>query len=261
MSTLIGNPQKRASTDVTRQFPQGLDMNRSEKNFMAGDWRAADSASFRQGQPLMLNSSREIVVSDGTSILGVAAWPKMSLGQSVVVDFPVTLTGTSAISLLKPGAHAPVANIKVRNNTVANGGTAYTVTTDYTVSTSNGTITRVGGGGIASGTVVYVSYTYALIEADYLFEGKNFQNSNDWVTYQDNRIAVIEAPAKIYTTEFDQTQLYAYSGSGSTIYVNSSGQFTSDSSGNKLVGYCINVPGAQDPYLGVKLIGQVAANT
>lgn len=39
-------------------------------------------------------------------------------------------------------------------------GGGYTVTTDYTVSTVNATVTRVNGGAIADGTIVNVEYTY-----------------------------------------------------------------------------------------------------
>lgn len=44
-------------------------------------------------------------------------------------------------------------------------GSGYTLTTDYTVSTSNGTITRVGAGAIASGALVNITYEY--IPSDY----------------------------------------------------------------------------------------------
>jgi F0F1-type ATP synthase epsilon subunit len=44
-------------------------------------------------------------------------------------------------------------------------GSGYTLTTDYTVSTVNGTITRVGAGAIATGTLVNV--TYRFVPSDY----------------------------------------------------------------------------------------------
>lgn len=40
------------------------------------------------------------------------------------------------------------------------GGTGYTVTTDYTVNLTNGTVTRVNGGAIVANTLVNVEYTY-----------------------------------------------------------------------------------------------------
>lgn len=43
-------------------------------------------------------------------------------------------------------------------------GAGYTLTTDYTVSTANGTITRVGAGGIADGSVVNVTYRYVPLD-------------------------------------------------------------------------------------------------
>lgn len=44
-------------------------------------------------------------------------------------------------------------------------GSGYIVTTDYTVQTSNGTVTRVSSGGIADNTLVRVTYTY--VPSDY----------------------------------------------------------------------------------------------
>lgn len=261
MATLFSAPQKRAAFDE-KLFPSGLDRKRSDITRMKGVWRADSAASWRSGAPVMLASDNEIVLSDGTAILGVAAWPKMSLGKSLIVDVPVTLNSTTATSVLSPPAtHGPISNVSVRSAAMEDAGTLYTLTTDYTVSAGNATVARAGAGAITDGQTVYVTYTFDLVESDYEFEGKNFWNSNDWVTIQDGRIAVVEAPADIFTTEYDTRRDYTLTGATSNIYVNSSGLFTSTSGSDKLVGYCINVPSAGDPYLGIKLIGQVVANT
>lgn len=240
-------------------FPSGLDLNRSEILRAKGTWKAATSASFRAGQAVMLNASNEVIISDATAVLGIAKWSKVTLGVSVNVDEPLVMTGTTAQNLKRGN----VSNVSVRS-AVDQGGTAYTDTTHYTVNTTNGTVTRVAGGGgfITDGQTVYVTYTYSLTEADYEFEGKNFWQSNDWVTVQDGRITVIEAPADIFTTEYDTSRTYALTGAaGSTLYINSSGIFTNSSSGAKLVGHVIQLPSAGDPYLGVRFIGQIVANT
>lgn len=75
------------------------------------------------------------------------------------------LSGTSAVPL--PGLPTDsglVAVTAVKNaldpSQGASNGSGYTVTTDYTVSTTNGTITRVSGGSIADNTLVNVTYEY-----------------------------------------------------------------------------------------------------
>ena len=107
------------------------------------------------------------------------------------------------------------------------------------------------------------SYRYSLVEADYEFEGKNFWNSNDSVTIQDGRVAVALAPALIFTTEFetDVAEPYATTGLGSNIYINSSGLFTTTVGSNKLVGHVIQVPTADQPFLGFQFHNTVTANT
>lgn len=259
MSTLFSTPQKRAAFD-TRVHAQGLDKNRCDTTRMKGIWRASDAAQFRQGAPVMLDSTGQVVLADGTkSVLGAAAWGKVSLGQSAVIDYPVTLPGTTTVSVLSGVSHAPIANVKV---SATAGGAPIAATSNYTLSTANATLTRIGGA-ISDGQTVYVSYTYELVESDYLFEGKNFWASNDYVTIQDNRIAVIEAPADIFTMEYDPaaTVPYALTGAGSNIYVTSAGVFSTASAGSAHhVGYCINVPTNADPYLGIRFIGQTGAN-
>lgn len=80
------------------------------------------------------------------------------------------LTGTTPIPLPGLPTGATISSVDFVKDAVdptkgqANGS-GYTLTTDYTVSTVNGTITRVGAGGIADGTVVNVVYKY--VPADY----------------------------------------------------------------------------------------------
>lgn len=257
MGTLIGNPAKRASFQQ-QLFPAGMDLNRSEIHRALGVWKANSGTSFRAGSPVMLNSSGEVVLSDATSVLGVAKWDKITTKRTVVSDFPVVFGTSGATKNLKPNIVS--GSLQVRS-AVEGGGSAFTVTTDYTVNLVNGTITHVGGGGITATNTVYVTYARSLTEDELQLEGKNFWQSLDYVTIQDGRIAIIEAPAQIFTTEWDTAQVYALAGSNSNVYVNSSGLFTSVSSGAKLVGRCINVPSASDPFLGIDFFGQVVANT
>lgn len=242
----------------TQLYPAGLDLNRSDINRALGVWKAASGATFRAGSPVMLNSSGEVVLSDGTAILGIAKWDKMTLGKSVIVDEVVNFGTSDATVTLK---HPNISNVQVRSAT-GFGGTLYTITTDYTLNTTNGTITHVeSGGNIDETEPVYVTYTWDLVAADYDFQGRNFWNQLDYVTVQDGRIAVIQPPGQIFTTEYDTDQAYALTGANSNIYVNSAGQFTSVVGSNKLVGYVIHVPSAGDPFLGFEFKGTVTANT
>lgn len=80
-----------------------------------------------------------------------------------------TITGTSAIplpGLPVGGAVTAVDTVKDANDPSKGqtSGVGYTVTTDYTVSTANGTITRVGGGAIVDGTLINVTYRYVPID-------------------------------------------------------------------------------------------------
>jgi hypothetical protein len=81
-----------------------------------------------------------------------------------------TLSGTSATPLpgLPVGAKlSSVTAVKdaLNPNKGAADGSGYTLTTDYTISTVNGTITRVGAGAIPSGALVNVTYQY--VTSDY----------------------------------------------------------------------------------------------
>lgn len=260
MGSLIGNPAKRASFS-TQLYPTGIDLTKSELPRVLGVWKAASGTTFRAGQAVMLNSNGEVVVSDGTSILGIAKWDKVTLGRSLEIDEEVTFGVSDASKSLKR-SNLVSGSVVVRS-AVEGGGTTYTVTTDYTIDLNSGVITHVEtGGAIDEANPVYVSYAWSFTEEDYEFQGKNFWQSADYVTIQDGHVAVIQNPAQIFTAEFDQSQAYALSGANSNIYINANGNFTSSSAGSaKLVGKCINVPSASDPALGVDFHGQVVAST
>lgn len=77
----------------------------------------------------------------------------------------LTLTGTAAIPLPnipQDATLSAVLTVKDANDPSkgAADGSGYVVTTDYTVQSGGKTVTRVGAGGIADGTVVNVTYTY-----------------------------------------------------------------------------------------------------
>lgn len=259
MGTLIGNPQARASFQQ-QLFPAGLDLSRSEIHRALGVWRANAGTSFRAGSPVMLNSVGEVVLADNTALLGIAKWDKITQKRTLVVDLPVVFGVAGATKNLKPNITA-AADVRV-SSAVQGGGTTYTLTTDYTLVTSNGTITQVALGSIDPTLPVYVTFSRNLTEQDLLDEGHNFWQSLDYVTIQDLRITVIEAPAQVFTTEYDTKQNYTLTGAASNVYVNAAGLFTSSSSGSaRLCGTVISIPTAGDPFLGIDFRGSSLVNS
>lgn len=259
------NSGTRLSAFSNQLFPAGIDLNRSRITVADGTWVAASAAAFRAGSPVMLDSNGAVVIADGTKrVLGVAKWPKVTLGTAVVVDEEVNFGSAGATATL---AHPNISNIAVRS-AINGGGTQYTDTVidtgdDYTVNLTNGTILHIAAlsnGDIDPTLPVYVSYTWSLTASDYQFEGLNFWNSNDYWTIQGGFGCVIEAPSKLYVTEYDTRQVYSLTAATSNIYVNSSGLFTTVIGSNLLVGKCISVPSAEDPFLGINFHGQVTAN-
>lgn len=250
MGTLFSNSAKRAAFR-NQVHPAGLDRLRSQIDRNVGVEKAASSTSFRAGSPLMFNTSRELVLADASGVYGIAMANKISLGRSIVIDEEVNFgTADATVDL----AHANVGSVVVRS-AVEGGGTTYTVTTDYTVNSTNGTVTHVNAGSIDEAEPVYVSYSWSLTEDDYKFEGKNFWNQMDDVTIQDGRIAVVLPPAQIFTTEFAPNVVYSLSGANSNVYINASGLFTSASGSARLVGAVISVPTNDDPFLGIEFRG------
>lgn len=115
----------------------------------------------------------EIVTPQISSLLAAPALVCLvgpSQGYQTRTD-QFVISGTSAIPLpgLPSGAVLYDATVSVKNalnpSAGATDGSGYTVTTDFTISTVNGTITRVGAGTIPDNTLVNVTYRYVV--ADY----------------------------------------------------------------------------------------------
>jgi hypothetical protein len=202
----------------------------------------------------MRNAAGLIVPSDATDVLGVAKWNKATSLVGVKVDEAIVLVGTTASNL----SRANVSNVRVA--ALANyAGAAWTITTDYTLSTVNGTVTRNGGGSIASGATVYVTYTFAITSQElYQQHGTNFWNNVDDVSQADNRVTVITDSEMLFTTQYDSLRTYALTGTTSNLYADTNGLFSNDATLNasspKFVGRVFQLPTAADPYMGVRLL-------
>lgn len=242
-------------------FATGLDLGRCQIREALGVFVADPAATFQAGMLVSKNSSGLVVVSPGTDFLGVAKWNKATSLLGVKVDEAIVLTGTTASNL----SRANVSNVRVASAT-GYSGTTYTVTTDYTVNATNGTVTRNGAGAITSGATVYVSYTFAITSQEVTQQqGTNFWNNLDEVSQADNRVTVITDAELLFTTQYDSSRTYALTGANSNLYAATGGGvqglFTNDTSGSaKFVGRVIQLPSASDPYMGVRLIkGSIAA--
>jgi hypothetical protein len=90
------------------------------------------------------------------------------------------LNGTSPVILpgLALNSLQSVASVKDALNPSkgATDGSGYVVTTDYTISTANGTITRVAAGGMSDGTLINVTYTF--VAPDYYLPVRMFDQGS-----------------------------------------------------------------------------------
>lgn len=248
---------------LNRIFPEGLDLGRCQITQALGVYVADPTNTFRAGMVVMRNAAGLVVPSDGSDVLGIAKWNHATTLMSAVVDEAVVVTGVVASNL----RHPMVGNVRVAT-AVKGGGTVYVEDTDYTVNTTNGTITRIVGHMAPDPTTVYVTYTWQITEADLVqMQGKNFWNTNDEVSQNESRITVITDAELIYTTQYDTGKVYTLSGANSNLYAalpgtplpGKSGLITSDSASAKYVGRVFQVPTAADPFLGLKLIKQQPA--
>jgi len=232
-------------------FPKGLDLRRSVINTDLGTYKAAAAAVLRAGQFVAPDANGEIIGSIGADTIGVSKWNKQQFGISVNVDEVKVLPGTTVINLTRPN----VSNVSVRSLPDM-AGTLYTGSgTDYTIVAGAGTIVRVGGGAIADGATVYVTYTYALTDADFEFDGRDFRNqSNNDVLGQENMLAVVTDWSQLYSMEWDSGVNYANVGATSRLFVSAEGKATS-AAGTDFAGKVKSIPNAEDPFLGMILHG------
>jgi len=282
MTTL---PNGRLDSFKNRVWNTGLDRDRCRIVREPGVFKVAANASFREGQPLMLDSSGLVVAHDGATansrlsspLLGVAKANCMNLGRAVINE-TLTFTAAGQTRNLRRAVLAAgqiTARTGATQHSVATAGAA---NVDFIVDYANGTLQHNSAPGESDVTVfpavVEVQYVIELTASDYEFEGRNFFNQLNDVVTQDNMVTVIQAPSVVYTTEYvnplgtlaanPPPVVFTAAGGawavGHAVGIATSGLFTnlgphSGATAGLVVGYCVSPPTASDPWLGIELLG------
>lgn len=238
-------------------YPRGLDLGRCVILQDIGVFRAADAADFEAGMLLDQDTDGNLIKAVSKSVLGVAKWNKTNVYTAPAVDEEISFATSGATVNLD---HSNISNFQLRD-TADFGGSAYASPADYTISAVNGTVTHAGGGSsIPLATTVYASYTYELSSRELEFQGRNFFNFTDDVSIADNRITVITDASVLFLSQYDSSRVYTLTGTPKNLYCGGvtpalAGLFTNDPSEGDFVGHVIQVPRADDPFLGVRLGG------
>jgi hypothetical protein len=166
-----------------------------------------------------------------------------------------TFSAANTINLSK-GNVLGTTFIKVTN---AAGTTIYTQGVDYTVSTTNGVVTRLAAGAIPALGAVIINYTYTLqqtqvywdnVSTQWTAAGQNYDRQPD-DTLGSGKITVAEGDAKLYTDQYDVNQTYTLN---APLYSNNLSQWTTVAGYTSVCGRVLSVPTANDPFLGVQQI-------
>jgi hypothetical protein len=219
----------------------GLDLSRTVPGKAWGVHQADEAAEFLAGQVVARDANGKIVKCTGLGAMGIAKWNKAAKLSGIAIQEAIVLTGTGAVAL----KHPVVSQVKVEKL----DGTDYALTTDYLLNATNGTVSRVGAGAIADGETVLVSYRYDVLPGTLDFEGRNFFNFIDDVSIAQNRITVIQGFSIIFSAAYDSSKDYAI---GDALTCGADGYVTKGGAGD-VVGKVIQVPTAQDPFLGYEL--------
>lgn len=225
-----------------------IDKNRSRVRFRPF-YKVEPNSTWEEGQvATLVQSGAEILVKkyealSGEKPLGIFWFPKTT-SLTRVNSEAVTLIGTTAVNLQK----ANLVSGSVRVTDVL-GTTVYTEGTDYTINYTNGTITRVGTGGIADGQTVIVRYRYNILASEQAQMPQRFERVPD-ATLGSGSITVAQGPAEIYIDQYDTSVGYTVNAS---LYANANGQVTSTAAG-PVIGKVIAPPSLGYSLLGLDLI-------
>jgi hypothetical protein len=239
-------------------FPHGLDLNRCKIHQDGGVYRINTGASIRPGMLVSRNASGLIIPATGQDVFGVAKWGTVSIGNGVNVDEAHVVAYGAAVALRRGN----VSNLIVRS-AVDQGGSEIPALNNYTLSAVNGTLTwnnpPTGTAAPANAATVYVTYTYALTQADIDVNGVKFHSNteDDVAKSSESRITVVTDWAILFTTEWDTGRTYTTTGTTSNLYCDANGRFSNNSAGGTgtFVGKVFQLPQNGDPFLGVIIGG------
>lgn len=200
-------------------------------NIITGWRNVAATANFISGYIAALDDDGNAVVASdsSTQILGLFFCHKTTSFYKPVVDESVTFEGSGTTVTL---ANANLQSGSVRVTDLS--GTAYTITTDYTVNLTNGTITHVGAGSIGATENVLVDYRY---------QDPNLAGLDQ--TLGSGRASIIEGSGEIATLVYETNAAWAIN---TDVKVSANGLPTIGGSG-QTIGFVTKVPTASDPEL------------
>lgn len=193
-------------------------------------WRdVASTAEFIAGYAATLDSDGKAAVADdsATKILGLFFCHKTTSFYRPIREEQVTFTGALSTVTLN---HANLKSSACVRVTSTDGLTVYTLTTHYTVNTTNGTITHVSG--IGNTDTVLVSYLYA---------DPNLAGLDQ--TLGSGKAAIIESNGEIGTLVYETNAAWAIN---AVVKISANGLPTVGGSG-ATIGFVTKVPSASDP--------------
>jgi len=201
-------------------------------NIITG-WRdVASAANFIAGYIATLDSDGNASVADdsSTQILGIFFCHKTTSFYRPVVDESITFTG-SASTVSLANANLQSGSIRVTDS----AGSAYTITTDFTVNTTNGTITHAGGGSSIGATETVL--------VDYRYQDPNLAGLDQ--TLGSGRASIIEGSGEIATLVYETNAAWAIN---ADVAVSANGLPTVGG-GGAVIGFVTKVPTSSDPEL------------
>jgi len=201
-------------------------------NIVTG-WRdVSSSASFIAGYAATL-SSGVVTVADNTAsqkIIGLFNCHKTTSFYRPIINESGTFTGAGTTITLD---HANLQSGSVRVTNSA-GTTTYTLTTDYTVNTTNGIITQTSTGSIGTTDTVLIDYRY---------QDPNLSGMDQ--TLGSGKAAIIEGVGEIATLVYETDAAWA---ENADVTVSANGLPTIGGTGT-VIGFVTKVPSADDPEL------------
>jgi len=221
---------------------EGLDITRCILGRAPGVYVAAPTSMFVAGMVLTRNADGYLIPCTGVNPAGLAKWNKTNQMYGTIQGEAIVLVSTTP----SPLKHPLVSAVLVTNPMT---GLPYTVVVDYTVNATNGTITRVPAGAIADGSTVLVAYRFAAQSSDLDFNGRNFFNFVDDASQAQNRMTLVQGLSTIFTAAYDTSVIYAVN----DVMRCGADSYPTNSGAGAIIGMVIQVPTADDPYLGFDL--------